>query len=83
MFHHTTDASKIALAALVAMCRQFGIGQIDCQQNTRHLATLGAAEMPRADFLNRVKKAAYEPLTCWHFSPVYWHHILTSKPVSQ
>jgi leucyl/phenylalanyl-tRNA--protein transferase len=83
MFHRTTDASKIALAALVAMCRQFDIRQIDCQQNTRHLASLGAAEMPRAEFLNRVKEAAVKPEPCWIFSPVYWTHILTSNPVSQ
>ena len=34
--------SKIALAALVAFCREHGIAWIDCQQQTRHLASLGA-----------------------------------------
>ncbi len=51
MFAHRTDASKIAMAAFVAACRARGVASIDCQQNTRHLASLGAAEMPREQFL--------------------------------
>ena len=47
MFSLATDSSKIALAALVCFCRAHGIAMVDCQQNTRHLASLGAAEMPR------------------------------------
>jgi leucyl/phenylalanyl-tRNA--protein transferase len=50
MFAHRTDASKFALAALVAGCRARGISLIDCQQNTSHLASFGAREIPRADF---------------------------------
>ncbi len=50
MFSRASDASKIALAALVAFCRAHGIALIDCQQNTRHLASLGAREIARADF---------------------------------
>jgi leucyl/phenylalanyl-tRNA---protein transferase len=47
MFSHRTDASKIALAALVAFCRAHGVAWIDCQQNTGHLASLGAHEVSR------------------------------------
>ena len=50
MFSHATDASKIALAALIAFCRSWGIPLIDCQQATGHLASLGAREIPRAAF---------------------------------
>ena len=50
MFSHRTDASKIALAALVAACRARGVALIDCQQNTGHLARLGGREISRADF---------------------------------
>jgi leucyl/phenylalanyl-tRNA---protein transferase len=50
MFSHRTDASKIALAALVAFCRSKGITLIDCQQNTGHLASMGAHEVPRSEF---------------------------------
>jgi leucyl/phenylalanyl-tRNA--protein transferase len=54
MFSHATDASKIALAHLCAYLthREFGI--IDCQMETAHLATLGAAPIPRNDFLARL-----------------------------
>ena len=45
MFSHASNASKIALAALVAFCRAHGIALIDCQQNTAHLASLGAREI--------------------------------------
>jgi leucyl/phenylalanyl-tRNA--protein transferase len=44
MFALQTDASKIALAALVAFARYQDLVWIDCQQNTKHLASLGARE---------------------------------------
>jgi len=82
MFARRTDASKIALAALVAFCRGHGIAQIDCQQNTTHLASLGAAEMPRADFLAQVAQAVQMPGPVWEFKPVYWNELLTERPAS-
>ena len=57
MFAHATDASKIALAALVAFCRGHGIALIDCQQATAHLASFGAREMPRAVFEEHLAQA--------------------------
>lgn len=72
MFTRTTDASKIALAALVCFCRRHEIGMIDCQQNTRHLASLGAHEISRAEFLNRIQLARQESPPRWHFDPLYW-----------
>ena len=45
MFAQRTDASKIALAALVAFCRDRGIATIDCQQRTAHLASFGGREI--------------------------------------
>ena len=53
MFAHRTDASKIALAALVAFCRRHGIALIDCQQETAHLASLGASPIPRSAAMQR------------------------------
>jgi leucyl/phenylalanyl-tRNA---protein transferase len=50
MFSHRTDASKIALAGLVAFCRTHEIALIDCQQNTGHLASFGAQELSRVAF---------------------------------
>ena len=72
MFAHQRDASKIALAALVALCRSAGVVQIDCQQATRHLASLGAAEMPRDDFLQVAQAQQTYPAMHWQFSPHLW-----------
>ena len=77
MFSHRTDASKIALAGLVCFCREHGIDLIDCQQNTRHLASMGAAEMPRSAF-----EALITPRTSdaspknWTYHPSLWRHLL-------
>lgn len=76
MFAHATDASKIALAALVCLCRRAGVALIDCQQNTRHLASLGAREMPRAPFLAHVARASALSDFVWHFSSLYWNELL-------
>ncbi|WP_295856710.1 leucyl/phenylalanyl-tRNA--protein transferase [uncultured Xylophilus sp.] len=82
MFARRNDASKIALAALVAFCRTHGIGTIDCQQNTRHLASFGAREMPRQTFLDRVRTACDEAPPDWRFAPVYWNALLSSRPTA-
>jgi leucyl/phenylalanyl-tRNA--protein transferase len=76
IFSHRSNASKIALAALVAFCRAHGISAIDCQQNTAHLASLGAREMARADFVRHLHGATTLPAPAWRFSSVYWHHLL-------
>ena len=80
MFMRRTDASKIALCALICLCREFGIPWIDCQQNTAHLASLGAAEVPRTVFeahlASHVGEAAPRP---WTYHPAYWQRLLTSK----
>ena len=78
MFSKRSDASKIALAALVAFCRAHAIAMIDCQQNTGHLASLGAAEMARGDFLNHLQRAKIRPGVDWQFSPLYWQNILSA-----
>lgn len=80
MFTRVTDASKIALAALVCFCRQHGIRQIDCQQNTRHLASLGAREISRDDFLSEVHLARRESSPPWHFEPLYWEQLTVLPP---
>ncbi len=72
MFSRASDASKIALAALVALCRAHGVLQIDCQQNTPHLASLGACEMPRTAFCASLAAAAVRPAPVWQFDPAYW-----------
>jgi leucyl/phenylalanyl-tRNA---protein transferase len=75
MFALQTDASKIALAALVALSRTQGVRMVDCQQNTGHLGSLGAAEMARQDFVQHVQKAVHQGPMDWHFSPLYWENL--------
>lgn len=79
MFAHQADASKIALAALVAFCRAHGISMIDCQQNTPHLASLGAAEISRADFAHHLAHNVDKISPSWQFNPVHWNQIFTAE----
>lgn len=73
MFSQRTDASKIALAALICFCRVHGIGLIDCQQNTSHLASLGAREVSRADFLRHLASTVdAEPVQSWTYDDSMW-----------
>lgn len=76
MFAHRTDASKIALAALVCWCRANGVALIDCQQNTRHLASLGAHELPRGEFEARIAPALAAPdAGDWSYHSRLWAHL--------
>ena len=50
MFHHETDASKVALAHLIARLRHGGFQLLDTQFMTEHLASLGAVEITRDDY---------------------------------
>jgi leucyl/phenylalanyl-tRNA--protein transferase len=72
MFSQQSDASKIALAALVAFAREHGITWIDCQQNTRHLNSLGGREIPRSVFLAQLRSTNKEVGISWRFDPAYW-----------
>jgi len=54
MFAHEADASKVALAYLVAMLRSRGCPLVDCQQETAHLATFGARPVSRREFVERI-----------------------------
>lgn len=57
MFHHVTDASKVALAALVERLRTRGFGLLDVQWVTPHLEQFGAIEIPRAAYLKQLERA--------------------------
>ena len=77
MFSHRSDASKIALAALVCFCREHGIAMIDCQQRTPHLASLGGRELPRAEFERRLAPCLREPpVSDWTYHHRHWGHLL-------
>ena len=66
MFSRRTDASKVALVALVDLLRRGGARLLDVQWVTPHLASLGAVEVPRDEYLVRVAAAvAAPPLGVW------------------
>jgi leucyl/phenylalanyl-tRNA--protein transferase len=76
MFSRRTDASKIALAALVAFAREQAMPLIDCQQNTAHLASLGGRLIDREAFCRRVHLALPHRSPVWGFQPVYWKNLI-------
>jgi leucyl/phenylalanyl-tRNA--protein transferase len=65
MFHTRTDASKVALTGLVDLLSEGpggGAGRLlDVQWLTPHLESLGAVEVPRADYLDRLRVAVAQP----------------------
>lgn len=68
MFHTSRDASKIALAHLARQLEDWQFGMIDCQMNTPHLASLGAHEIPRTEFIARLQELVNcKPVTHWQF----------------
>jgi leucyl/phenylalanyl-tRNA--protein transferase len=67
MFADVTDASKMALAALVGHLRRHEIEMIDCQQNTSHLASLGGREIARKAFIAHVRASVDAPRIPWRF----------------
>lgn len=69
MFSSKTDASKIALAHLALQLNRWNFGMIDCQMNTSHLATMGAREIPRTQFVTRLTELIHYPdlATPWIF----------------
>jgi leucyl/phenylalanyl-tRNA--protein transferase len=56
MFHHVTDASKLAFVHLVRRLHDQGFGMLDCQMKTTHLASLGAREVSRDEFSQRLSE---------------------------
>lgn len=67
MFSLERDASKVALKRLVETCLARGVELIDCQVASLHLASLGAREIPRREFVARLQSAipGLEPPGAW------------------
>ncbi|TWT67644.1 Leucyl/phenylalanyl-tRNA--protein transferase [Posidoniimonas polymericola] len=63
MFHLETDASKVALASLVAHLAARGHGLLDIQQWTEHTGSMGAVEISRGEFVDRLAAAIARPVT--------------------
>lgn len=69
MFSRQTDASKIAFVHLVRQLQRWDFGLIDCQMKTAHLASLGAREIPRAEFSQKLAELVnFRAITgAWQF----------------
>lgn len=68
MFSRQNNASKIALAWLARQLECWGFALIDCQMSTRHLASLGAREISRRDFMIQLTDAVQQPaVSQWQF----------------
>ena len=78
MFSRKTNASKIALAALSAWCLANNVSMIDCQQETAHLLSLGAAPIPRQVFLEQLQISINQTKIeqSWTFDKTILHHWL-------
>lgn len=77
MFAWETDASKIALAALVCFCLDNQIELIDCQQETRHLASMGARPWPRKQFEAHLGGVIdLPPPKNWSYHRSLWRYVL-------
>jgi len=72
MFTRVSDASKCAYAALIAMLRRLGFSMVDCQQSTGHLASLGAREISRTEFLGRLRLLCRLPGPDWREVTIDW-----------
>jgi len=75
MFSRARDASKIALAGLVAHLNSAGFGLIDCQMHTRHLETLGAREIPRARFSRLLEELIHYPRSPGSWSGAFFAQV--------
>lgn len=63
MFHHVSNASKVAFAHLVEWLNQQQVGMIDCQMHTPLLASFGAHEIPRERFITQLIELVQDDAT--------------------
>jgi leucyl/phenylalanyl-tRNA--protein transferase len=77
MFSRRANASKVALATLVSQLQRWEFELIDCQMSTPHLASLGAREIPRAEFVGHVTRLAARPAvpSPWSLDEDIWERV--------
>lgn len=81
MFTRHPNASKIALAALCAFLQRNQVDLIDCQQATSHLASLGAATIPREKFTAHLNQTVWQPpITNWQLDKTILQDWITDTP---
>ena len=72
MFTSFQDGSKLALAALVMLLQAQGFTMIDCQQQTDHLALMGAKPIPRTLYLEHIQDLCGRTPPDWSSCQLYW-----------
>ena len=72
MYALQPNASKVALTALVAFCALHKMDTIDCQQETEHLAYMGATPILATDFLSMVEQRVDQKSPTWEFNSQMW-----------
>jgi leucyl/phenylalanyl-tRNA--protein transferase len=82
MFATVPDASKAAFATLVIQLQEWGFRLIDCQVYSRHLASLGATEWPREEFLRALAPTVALPARTgpWRLEPAATAKMSGGKP---
>lgn len=60
MFSRVPNASKAGFITIVRALEKSGFSLVDCQQETAHLSSLGAHNIPRQQFLELLYRNAYE-----------------------
>ena len=85
MFSRRTDASKVALVTLVRQLERWGFEMIDCQMSTSHLASLGAREIPRDEFVAILRRQADLPpiASPWTLDPTCTIETQHGRPTAQ
>lgn len=71
MFARESDASKSALVVLVRTLKPKGLTLVDCQVHTQHLASMGARDIPRDNYLSLLQTSLENPSWkgFWRFPP--------------
>jgi leucyl/phenylalanyl-tRNA--protein transferase len=87
MFMRRTDASKIAFAHLVTQLKRWQFELIDCQQETGHLASLGATPIPRKHFLAALNRLVHADAGLprageWKFDADLLEDLLAGKSIN-
>ena len=82
MFARRNDASKIALALLVFTLRSCDFHMLDCQQNTSHLASMGACEIDRSQFIASLSVLLAQSGPDWSTVELVWPSDLAGLTVA-
>ncbi|TVQ94987.1 MAG: leucyl/phenylalanyl-tRNA--protein transferase [Deltaproteobacteria bacterium] len=82
MFAKADDASKISFVHLCLQLQRWGVGLVDCQMHTEHLARFGAREIPRQHFLQLLEGLVEHPPPSlpWRFDPDVLEDLDRSSP---